>query len=127
MGTMVDTLRAAPYEIRDERVLAVMEAVPRERFVPAHEKRDAYGDFPLPIGYGQTISQPFIVAYMTEQLRTDPSQRVLEVGTGSGYQSAVPGPAGRACVFGGGDPGAGGTGAGDFGGTGGGERDGEMG
>ena len=75
--------------INDERVLAALAKVPREEFV-AHESRAAsYEDGPLPIGYGQTISQPYIVAFMTEQLRPKPSDRVLEVGTGSGYQAAI--------------------------------------
>jgi protein-L-isoaspartate(D-aspartate) O-methyltransferase len=75
--------------IKDERVLAAMAKVPREQFVPADERADAYQDAPLPIGYDQTISQPYIVAFMTEQLRPRPDDRVLEVGTGSGYQAAV--------------------------------------
>src|SRR5207253_11463217 len=75
--------------IKDERVLAAMGKVPREKFVPADERGDAYEDGPLPIGYGQTISQPYIVAFMTEQLRPKRSDRVLEIGTGSGYQAAI--------------------------------------
>ena len=75
--------------IADPRVLAAMRKVPRERFVPADLAARAYDDRPLPIGQGQTISQPYIVAYMTETLRTAPTQRVLEIGTGSGYQAAV--------------------------------------
>lgn len=75
--------------IDDEATLRAMRAVPRHRFVlPRYEDR-AYGDRPLPIGHGQTISQPYIVAYMTAQLDTEPEDRVLEVGTGSGYQAAV--------------------------------------
>jgi protein-L-isoaspartate(D-aspartate) O-methyltransferase len=66
-----------------------MEKVPRHRFVPATSQGQAYGDYPLPIGYGQTISQPYIVAFMTEQLDPKASDRVLEIGTGSGYQAAV--------------------------------------
>lgn len=73
----------------DARVLAALATVPRERFVPAPQRPYAYLDQPLPIGYGQTISQPFIVALMTDLLRPRPGQRVLEVGTGSGYQAAV--------------------------------------
>ena len=73
----------------DPRVLAVMLRVPRHAFVPAEEAAYAYEDRPLPIGYGQTISQPFIVALMTDLLRTAPEHVVLEVGTGSGYQAAV--------------------------------------
>jgi protein-L-isoaspartate(D-aspartate) O-methyltransferase len=66
-----------------------MEKVPRESFVPSHCRHLAYEDIPLPIGYGQTISQPFIVALMTASLDLQPTDRVLEVGTGSGYQAAV--------------------------------------
>ena len=73
----------------DPRVLAVMLRLPRHAFVPAEEAAYAYEDRPLPIGYGQTISQPFIVALMTDLLRTAPEHVVLEVGTGSGYQAAV--------------------------------------
>ena len=75
--------------IKDERVLASMAKVPREEFVPADARVDAYEDGPLPIGYDQTISQPYIVAFMTEQLRPKSSDRVLEIGTGSGYQAAI--------------------------------------
>jgi protein-L-isoaspartate(D-aspartate) O-methyltransferase len=75
--------------IKDERVLAAMAKVPREEFVPADARIEAYEDGPLPIGYDQTISQPYIVAFMTEQLRPTPSDRVLEIGTGSGYQAAI--------------------------------------
>src|SRR5262245_48470118 len=77
-----------PRGIKDERVLAAMAKVPREEFVPADERSDAYEDGPLPIGYDQTISQPYIVAFMTEQLRPKPRDRVLEMGSGSGYQGA---------------------------------------
>ena len=73
----------------DSRVLAVMRRVPRHAFVPAEQVASAYDDRPLPIGHGQTISQPFIVALMTDMLRTAPEHVVLEVGTGSGYQAAV--------------------------------------
>jgi len=76
-------------EIRDERVLAVMARIPRERFVPPGEQDLAYEDIPLPIGLDQTISQPFIVALMTETLELTGSEKVLEVGTGSGYQAAI--------------------------------------
>ncbi|GAB4412434.1 MAG: protein-L-isoaspartate(D-aspartate) O-methyltransferase [Anaerolineales bacterium] len=76
-------------EISDPRVLAAMEAVPRERFVPAQYAEDAYGDHPLPIGYGQTISQPYIVALMTQLLELKGHEKVLEVGAGSGYQAAI--------------------------------------
>ena len=75
--------------IRNPRVLAAMAEVPRERFVPERLAEFAYEDGPLPIGEGQTISQPFIVALMTELLQVAPGARVLEVGTGSGYQAAV--------------------------------------
>ncbi len=75
--------------VRDERVLSAMRKVPRHEFVPDSEKRHAYRDSPLPIGAGQTISQPYIVALMTELVRPEKSHRVLEVGTGSGYQAAV--------------------------------------
>ena len=75
--------------IRDEAVLAAMAAVPRELFVPSDLSRHAYGDEALPIEVGQAISQPYIVAQMTELLEPRPGMRVLEVGTGSGYQAAV--------------------------------------
>jgi protein-L-isoaspartate(D-aspartate) O-methyltransferase len=75
--------------IADPQVLAAMRAVPRHRFVPAEQAIAAYQDRALPIGFGQTISQPYIVAYMTEALRLAPAHRVLEIGTGSGYQAAV--------------------------------------
>jgi protein-L-isoaspartate(D-aspartate) O-methyltransferase len=75
--------------IKDPRVLAAMAAVPREAFVPEQERRAAYQDGPLPIGAGQTISQPYMVARMTELLRLTGGERVLDIGTGSGYQAAV--------------------------------------
>ncbi len=75
--------------LRDERVLQVMMNVPRDRFMPPGMRHDAYEDRALPIDCGQTISQPYIVAYMTELLDLTPSCRVLEVGTGSGYQTAI--------------------------------------
>lgn len=75
--------------IRDERVLAAMREVPRHLFVPKGYERAAYEDRPLPIGEGQTISQPYIVAVMTEQLEIKPQDRVLEIGSGSGYQAAL--------------------------------------
>jgi len=75
--------------VSDPRVLEAMRTVPRHRFVPEELARAAYDDSPLPIGEGQTISQPYIVALMTELLGTSPEQRVLEIGTGSGYQAAV--------------------------------------
>src|SRR6516225_8456417 len=75
--------------IRDPAVLAAMLAVPRHEFVPAEFRSRAYEDVPLPIGGGQTISQPYIVAAMTSALNLQPGDRVLEIGTGSGYQAAV--------------------------------------
>jgi len=75
--------------IRDERVLAAMLSVPRHEFVPAELAGEAYGDRPLPIGHGQTISQPFMVAAMAEALGLSGGERVLEIGAGSGYQAAV--------------------------------------
>jgi len=75
--------------VRDSATLAAMRRVPRHEFVLPHDRDQAYGDHPLPIGHGQTISQPYIVAYMTEVLRPRPGLKVLEVGTGSGYQAAV--------------------------------------
>ena len=78
-----------PRGIKDARVLGAMSKVPREEFVPPDSRADSYEDGPLPIGEGQTISQPYIVAFMTEQLRSKPSDRVLEIGTGSGYQAAI--------------------------------------
>jgi protein-L-isoaspartate(D-aspartate) O-methyltransferase len=75
--------------IKDQRVLAAMDAVPRHLFVPEHLRSSAYDDRPLPIGEGQTISQPYIVAFMSELLALKPTESVLEIGTGSGYQTAV--------------------------------------
>lgn len=75
--------------VSDERVLAAMRKVPRHLFVPPEIRRGAYGDEPLPIGDGQTISQPYIVAYMTAALELTGGEKILEVGTGSGYQTAV--------------------------------------
>jgi protein-L-isoaspartate(D-aspartate) O-methyltransferase len=75
--------------VTDPRVLEAMRSVPRDRFVPPELAHQAYEDGPLPIGSGQTISQPYIVAYMTEVLKVEPSHKVLEIGTGSGYQAAV--------------------------------------
>ena len=76
-------------EVRDERVLAAMARIPRERFVLPEEQHLAYEDRPLPIGFDQTISQPLIIALMTEALELTGNERVLEVGTGSGYQAAI--------------------------------------
>lgn len=75
--------------VRDAAVLEAMRTVPRHAFVPRHQRRRAYTDSPLPIGHGQTISQPYIVAIMTELLALTPEAKVLEIGTGSGYQAAV--------------------------------------
>jgi protein-L-isoaspartate(D-aspartate) O-methyltransferase len=75
--------------IADERVLSTMEKVPRHLFIPPSQRSAAYEDCPLPIGMGQTISQPYMVARMTELLRLNEESRVLEIGTGSGYQTAV--------------------------------------
>jgi len=78
-----------PRGIEDQRVLMAMAKVPREEFVATNLRSQAYSDQALPIGHNQTISQPFIVAFMTEQLHLQPTDRVLEVGTGSGYHTAV--------------------------------------
>lgn len=93
---MIEEIRAMANETGDyaagpisEQVLAAMAEVPRHRFVPESETHAAYYNRPLPIGYGQTISQPYIVALMTDLLRLEPQHTVLEVGTGSGYQTAV--------------------------------------
>jgi len=75
--------------LRDERVLAVMGDVPRERFIAPRSRHEAYADRPLPIGSGQTISQPYVVALMTQELDVQPTHRVLDVGAGSGYQTAI--------------------------------------
>jgi protein-L-isoaspartate(D-aspartate) O-methyltransferase len=75
--------------IRDQRVLQVLATLPRHLFVPEDIRRFAYEDRPLPIGFGQTISQPYMVAWMTELLQLNGNERVLEIGTGSGYQAAV--------------------------------------
>jgi protein-L-isoaspartate(D-aspartate) O-methyltransferase len=86
-AAMVGRLRARG--ITDERVLAAMRSVPRERFVPRHVADAAYHDTPLPIGLGQTISAPLIVAFSAAALQAGPDARVLEIGTGSGYGAAV--------------------------------------
>lgn len=75
--------------IRDPRVLGALREIPRHRFVPASLRPRAYEDCPLPIGEGQTISQPYIVAEMTESLSLEGTEKVLEIGTGSGYQTAI--------------------------------------
>lgn len=84
-----EQLKAPGRDITDPRVLEAMKKVPRHEFVPENMKEYAYEDRPLPIGHEQTISQPFIVAYMTEQLDPEPHEKILEIGTGSGYQAAV--------------------------------------
>ncbi len=76
-------------DITDERVLKIMEKVPRHEFVPPELRDKAYADHPLPIGYGQTISQPYVVALMTQSLNLTGQEKILEIGTGSGYQAAV--------------------------------------
>lgn len=87
---MVETqLRAAGRDIQDPRILEAMNTVPRHEFVPAAYQTEAYEDHPLPIGSAQTVSQPYIVAYMTACLRPQRTDRVLEVGTGCGYQAAI--------------------------------------
>ena len=89
---MVRTLRqysGAATAVTDGRVIAAMQHVPRHRFVPEAERKHAYRDSPVPIGFGQTISQPYIVALMTQLADVRPGLEVLEVGTGSGYQAAV--------------------------------------
>lgn len=87
---MVETQLEAPgRDIRDQRVLNAMRKVPRHEFVPPPYRSEAYEDHPLPIGHGQTISQPYIVAFMTEKISPQPTDRILEIGTGSGYQAAI--------------------------------------
>ncbi len=83
---LVNTLRL---EIKDRRVLQAFSRVPRERFVPLDSQDSAYDDRPLSIGYGQTISQPYVVALMTEAIELKGQEKVLEIGTGSGYQTAI--------------------------------------
>jgi protein-L-isoaspartate(D-aspartate) O-methyltransferase len=94
--TDYDAQRAAMVEtqlrgrdVRDPRVLDAMRKVPRHRFVPERVRAQAYADHPLPIGHDQTISQPYIVGFMTQALRVEPTHKVLEIGTGSGYQAAI--------------------------------------
>ncbi len=84
---VADQLRAR--DVSNPRVLDAMSRVPRHLFVPEPLRADAYGDFPLPIGHGQTISQPYIVGFMSQALEIQPQHRVLEIGTGSGYQAAI--------------------------------------
>ena len=76
-------------DVVNPRVLDAMSRVPRHLFVPDAVRAEAYGDFPLPIGHGQTISQPYIVGFMSQALEVEPHHRVLEIGTGSGYQAAI--------------------------------------
>jgi len=85
---MVET-QIARRGVGDPRVLNALRSVPRDRFVPSELAGEAFDDHPLPIGHGQTISQPYIVAFMTAALDLEPDDRVLEIGTGSGYQAAV--------------------------------------
>jgi protein-L-isoaspartate(D-aspartate) O-methyltransferase len=82
-------IRLLEPEINDKRVLAAMSRIPRENFIPESRRHLAYEDGPVPIGYEQTISQPFIIALMTEALELQSNDKVLEVGTGSGYQTAI--------------------------------------
>ena len=82
-------LESLSHEISDKRVLAALACVPRELFIPSDYCHSAYDDVPLSIGFGQTISQPFIVALMTQTLGLKGSEKVLEIGTGSGYQAAI--------------------------------------
>lgn len=89
-NALVDSFTMNPRaRVKDPRVIEAMRETPRHHFVPEDVRSQAYLDEPLPIGHGQTISQPSLVAYMTEQLDPQPGDRVLEVGTGSGYQAAV--------------------------------------
>jgi protein-L-isoaspartate(D-aspartate) O-methyltransferase len=85
--------------VKDPAVLRALRSVPRHEFVPSEYLDQAYDDHPLPIGYGQTISQPYIVAWMTELLELKPGEKVLEIGTGSGYQAAVLAELGSVEVF----------------------------
>jgi protein-L-isoaspartate(D-aspartate) O-methyltransferase len=84
-----DTSLYLDKEALDPRVMAAMARVPRHEFVPAGQRKHAYDNRPLPIGYGQTISQPYIVALMSDLIKLQPGDRVLEIGTGSGYQAAI--------------------------------------
>jgi len=83
------TVQIVDRGVKDTAVLEALRKVPRHLFVPEEYINEAYDDNPLPIGYGQTISQPYIVAFMTEVAKPDPSKTVLEIGTGSGYQAAI--------------------------------------
>lgn len=84
-----EQLAGAGRDIKNRSVLDAMAVVPRHEFVPENERKLAYADEPLPIGYGQTISQPYIVAFMIEKLDPKPTDRILEIGTGSGYEAAI--------------------------------------
>jgi protein-L-isoaspartate(D-aspartate) O-methyltransferase len=84
-----ELIRQLGAEIKNKQVLAAMGDIPRELFVPSESRHQAYADKPLPIGYGQTISQPFIIALMTQALELKGTEKVLEIGTGSGYQAAI--------------------------------------
>jgi protein-L-isoaspartate(D-aspartate) O-methyltransferase len=84
-----DLITHLRYQIKDKRVLEAMAGLPRELFVPEKSRELAYTDQPLPIGCGQTVSQPYIAAYMTECLELKGTEKVLEIGTGSGYQTAL--------------------------------------
>ena len=84
---IADQLRAR--DVRDERVLSAISRVERHRFIPEDARSEAYEDHPVPIGHGQTISQPYIVGFMTQALDVGPRHRVLEIGTGRGYQTAL--------------------------------------
>src|ERR1044071_7774813 len=84
-----DQLAASGRDITNTHVLAVMEKIPRHEFLPEAVRSSAYDDSALAIGYGQTISQPYVIAFMTERLEPKSTDRVLEIGTGSGYQAAV--------------------------------------
>lgn len=84
-----EQIKAPGRDITNQKVLQAMLTVPRHEFVPADARQAAYRDHPLPIGHGQTISQPYIVAFMTQHLQPKPTDRVLEIGTGSGYQAAI--------------------------------------
>lgn len=86
--TMVEEQIAAR-GVSDPATLEAMQTVARHEFLPLRLREEAYGDYPLPIGYGQTISQPYIVAFMTEAIRPQPGEKILEIGAGSGYQAAV--------------------------------------
>ncbi|NLC53796.1 MAG: protein-L-isoaspartate(D-aspartate) O-methyltransferase [Firmicutes bacterium] len=89
INRQVSTVHFADLELTDQRVKTVLGKIPRDQFVPEEYQPYAYENIPLPIGYGQTISQPYIVGLMTELLALKPTDRVLEIGTGSGYQTAV--------------------------------------